>query len=166
MPNIGAVLKDEIKRLSHRTAKVFYAPLKKDVVELKRVVMRQRQAIRQLERNNARLIADLHSRIARLPEVPAQDARKIRISPRIILAQRNRLGLSQEEFGRLLGVSTHTISLWEHSKTTPRQKIKTTFAAIRRLGRREARQRLEALASVNGGAQKTMGRMGTPPMKD
>ncbi|HAZ08886.1 MAG TPA: hypothetical protein DCZ01_10285 [Elusimicrobia bacterium] len=166
MPDIGAVLKNEIKRLSHRTTKVFYSPLKKDVVELKRVVMRQRQAIQTLERNSARLIADLNSRIARLPEVTAQDAQKIRISPRIILAQRNRLGFSQEAFGRLLGVSTHTIFLWEHSKSTPRQKIKTAFAAIRHLGKREARQRLEAIASVNGGAQQTRGRTGTPPLKD
>lgn len=150
MPNFGVVLKEEIGRLSRRTAKVFYVPLKKDVAELKRVVVQQRRAIQKLERDNARLVADLSSRIARLPEVSAQDAEHVRISPRIIKAQRNRLGLSQDEFAELLGVSGHSVFLWEHEKSTPRPKIKAAFAAVRQLGRREARERLEAIATVKG----------------
>lgn len=150
MPNIGAVLKGEITRLSRRTTKAFYSPLKKDVLELKRIVITQRHTIARLEKDNLRLVADLNARIARLPEVPASEAEHVRISPRIIRAQRSRLGLSQDEFARLLGVSGHSVFLWEHDKAVPRPRVKTAFAAVRQLGRREARERLEAMKSVNG----------------
>ena len=151
MPNIGSILKDEIKRLSRRTGKVFFSPLKRDLAKLKSIVTEQRGAIQRLERDNARLIADLNSRIAHLPEVPQEEAAHARISPRLILAQRKRLRLSQEELGHLLGVSGHTIFLWEHDKARPRAKVKAALAAVRHLGRREAREMLKAMASVNGG---------------
>lgn len=150
MPNIGALLREEIGRLSRRTTKAFCAPLKRDVAEVKRLVVEQRRAIEGLARDNARLVADLNARIAKLPDVPQEEARKVRISPRLILGQRNRLGLSQEEFGVLLGVGGHTVSLWEHAKVVPRPQVKPALAAIRHLGRREARQRLAAMAAVNG----------------
>lgn len=148
MPNLGAVLKDEIRRLSRRSTKPLYMPLKRDVAELKRIVVDQRREIENLKRNNTRLLADLNSRIARLPEVPQQEAEHVRISPRIIKAQRTRLGLSQDEFAKLLGVSGHSVFLWEHEKAAPRPKVKAAFASVRNLGRREARQRLEAIASL------------------
>jgi len=150
MPNIGALLREEIGRLSRRTMKALFVPLKKDVAELKRVAVEQRRAIDWLKRENARLVADLNARIAKLPEVPQEEARKLRVTPRLILGQRNRLGLSQEELGRLLGVGAHTVSLWEHGKVAPRPKVKPALAAIRKFGRREARQRLSAIASVSG----------------
>ena len=133
MPNIGAVLRDEIGRLSRRTTKTFYSPLKRDVANLKRTVTEQRRAIEMLTRNNARLLADLNSRIANPPEVPAGEAERVRISPRIIKAQRVRLGLSQDKFAKLLGVSGHSVFLWEHAKATPRSKVKAGLAAVRQL---------------------------------
>jgi DNA-binding transcriptional regulator YiaG len=150
MPNIGTVLREEITRLSRRSTKALFMPLKKDVAGLKHIVLEQRRTIEQLGRANARLIADLNSRISKLPEVSAQDAEHVRISPRLIKAQRGRLGLSQEQFGRLLGVSAHAVFLWEHAKATPRAKVKGSFAAVRQLGKREARQRLDAMAATSG----------------
>lgn len=157
MPNIGTVLKEEIKRLSRRTTRPLYAPLKRDIAELKRLVSHQKKAIQKLERDNARLMKDLTSRISRLPEASEQEASKIRISPRIIRAQRTRLGLSQGEFGKLLGVSTHSVFLWEKGKNAPRPKVKSAFAAVRHLGRRDAQQRLEAMASVGGNGGRASG---------
>lgn len=154
MPNLGSVLREEIKRISRRSTKPLYAPLKRDLADLKRAVREQRETIARLSHDNARLVADLNARIARLPEISSQEAEHTRISPRIIKAQRVRLGLSQDEFAKLLGVSGHSVFLWEHEKSTPRPRVKTAFAAVRQLGRREARQRLEAMASVNGNGHK------------
>ena len=109
MLNIGTILKEEIKRLSRRTTRPLYALLKQDIAELRRIVRNQKKAIQKLERDNARLMADLTSRMARLPAAPETEVQKVRISPRIIKAQRARLGLSQREFGKLLGVSTHSV---------------------------------------------------------
>lgn len=150
MPNIGTVLKDEIKRLARRSTAPQYRPLKKDVAELKRIVIQQRRAIQALQQDNKRLVADLNARIAKLPAVSDKEAQRIRLSPRIIAAQRKRLGLTQDEFGKLLNVSGHSVFLWEHEKAAPRRKVRAAFAAVRTLGRREARQRLEAMAAVNG----------------
>lgn len=157
MPNIGTILKEEIKRLSRRTVRPLYASLKRDMAELKRIVSHQKKAIQKLERDNARLLADLTSRISRIPEASEQEAQKVRLSPRIIRAQRARLGLSQGEFGKLLGVSTHSIFLWEKGKASPRPKVKAPFAAVKHLGRRKARQRLEAMAAVGGNGNRTNG---------
>ena len=52
-------------------------------------------------------------------------------------------------------MSAHAIFLWEHAKVTPRAKVKGAFAAVRQLKKRDARQRLEAMASVNGSGHKS-----------
>ncbi|NCQ35049.1 hypothetical protein GW813_08255 [bacterium] len=154
MPNLGTVLKEEIKRLSRRSTAALHRPLKKDVAELKRVVAQQKRVIESLRRDSRRLMADLNGRIAKLPAVSEKDAQRIRLSSRIIASQRKRLGLTQDEFGNLLGVSGHSVFLWEHKKASPRRKVKAAFAVVRTLGRREARQRLEAMATVNGKAHR------------
>jgi len=84
VPNLGSVIRGEFTRLSRRSTEALFMPLKKDVSELKRIVVDQRRSIEALTRANARLIADLNSRIARLPEVSEQEAQKVRISPRLI----------------------------------------------------------------------------------
>lgn len=152
MPNLGSILKDEIRRLSRRALNPSLRPMKRDVAQLKRTAAEQKRQLAKLLRDNARLLADLNSRIATLAPVPEAEAVKVRLSPRIIAAQRKRLGLTQTEFGKLLGVSGHSVFLWEHEQVAPRRGVRAAFAAMRRLGRREARRRLEAMASVNGKA--------------
>jgi DNA-binding transcriptional regulator YiaG len=146
MPNIGNILKAEIVRLSRRAAKPDLTAIKKELVELKHKIADQRKTIQSLERNNAKLLADLNDRAGKL-EVPSYTPVKIRLSPKLIRAQRNRLGLSQREFALLLGVSTNTLVLWESGKTSPREKTRPIFAAIRKLGRREAKGKLQAVSA-------------------
>jgi DNA-binding transcriptional regulator YiaG len=69
----------------------------------------------------------------------------VRFSARSVKAQRARLGLSAKGFGRLVGVSALTVYSWESGKSRPRQKQLAGLAAIRRLGKREARKRLEMI---------------------
>jgi len=145
MPNIGLLLKQEISRLARRAAKPAYAEIKKDMAELKRRFAKQRKTVETLQRSNDRLVADLNSRIGKLTVPQGAAFAKIRLGPKLIQAQRKRLGLSRREFGKLLGVSANTLYLWENGKTAPRAKIKAAFAAVRQLGRRQAKQKLEAL---------------------
>jgi len=147
MPNIGAILKAEIVRLARRASKPELSSIKKELVDLKRRMSSQRKTIQALEHDNARLVADLNARSNRVA-VPAADGKvKIRLSPKLIRAQRKRLGLSQREFALLLGVSTNTLVLWETGKTAPREKTRPIFASIRKLGRREANAKLAAITA-------------------
>ena len=65
--------------------------------------------------------------------------------------QRERLGLSAENFGKLLGVSAQSIYNWEHEKARPRAEQVLKVAALRGIAKREAEARLDHL----GAAKKT-----------
>ncbi len=63
-------------------------------------------------------------------------------------AQRKRLKLSAEDYGRLVGVSGQTIYHWEQGKTRPQEAQLVALAAVRGLGKREALVKLEALRAT------------------
>jgi len=56
-----------------------------------------------------------------------------------------RLGLSAEDFGKLVGVTPLTIYHWEHGKSRPRPPQFARLVAVRGIGKREAQRRLEAI---------------------
>ena len=58
-------------------------------------------------------------------------------------------GLTQSEFAKILGVSSHTVSIWELGKVSPRQDAKTAICALRTLGKREIKRRLAAEDNAN-----------------
>ena len=150
MPNIGLILKDEITRLARRSTRQAYAPLKRDVVSLKHSVAQLKRQNQKLSRDNVVLMAELNKRMAALPAVSGAEAKKARISPKLIKSQRKRLGLSQQDFGKLLGASGGSVLAWETGRVRPREKVKAALAAVRKLQKREARRRLEAMTSRNG----------------
>ena len=58
---------------------------------------------------------------------------------------RERVELSADNYGKLLGVSGLSVYNWEQGKARPRQSSADAWAAIRRIGKREAAKRLAAL---------------------
>ena len=158
MPNIGTVLREEIKRLSRRATRSIYMPLKKELTALKHAVAALKRENQKLLKENARLIVDLNTRMSALPPVSEEEIQGTRIGPKLILSRRKKLGLSREDFAKLIGVSAGAVMSWEMGKSKPREKVKAAFAAIRKLGKREARQRLEILSLVD--PRKKSGRPG------
>ncbi len=150
MPNLAAILKVEISRLSRRSLRPLYIPVKKDVAALKRALAEQKHLVARLAKDNMRLMADLNTRLAAPPSISEKDLRGARISPKLIKSQRARLGLSRMAFGKLLGVSGAAVLAWEGGRSKPRAAAKAALVAIRKLGKREARQRLAALAGSSG----------------
>jgi DNA-binding transcriptional regulator YiaG len=136
--NIAAMLKSEISRLARKelrtetealkTASAKYrgeiAALKRDVAELKR----------QLKVLSKRATGDRPEKT----EVGHDQPIRIRFSAKGLAAQRQRLGLSAENFGKLIGVSGQTIYLWEAEKTKPRNGQLQSIATVRKMGKREA----------------------------
>ena len=62
--------------------------------------------------------------------------------PEKLLQIRQRLGLSAREMALLLGVSQISVYNWEQGKARPRAAQLAAIAAVRKLGKREAAERL------------------------
>ena len=58
---------------------------------------------------------------------------------------RKGLGLSAAEVGKLLGASALSVYKWESGKAKPRRSFLPAIAALRRMGKREAAAKLQAL---------------------
>lgn len=61
-------------------------------------------------------------------------------------ASRERVGLSADNYGKLIGVSGLSIYNWESGKARPRESNIAALTTIKGIGKREAAKRLEALA--------------------
>ncbi|MEI8198008.1 MAG: helix-turn-helix domain-containing protein, partial [Phycisphaerae bacterium] len=138
MPNIIAVLNDQIRRLAKREITANTKVVRKATVEY-------RHAIAALKRQ----VADLTKRLAVVEKqapkevpVPTEVLEKGRFRAIGVKAHRAKLGLSAKDYGKLAGVAPITIYQWESGKSEPRKAQKARWLAIRGLGKREALQRL------------------------
>lgn len=145
MPNVQAVLKQEIQRVARRE-------VRSELETTKKAVSSYRRDIAELKRRNAdleRRVSFLESReTVRLKAGPAKakPPKGTRFSVRSLKAQRTRAGLSQAEYAKLVGVSAVTIYNWERGATKPGDKHLATLVSLRGLGKREAKKRLELLS--------------------
>ena len=71
-----------------------------------------------------------------------------RFSSKGLKANRERLGLSADNYGKLIGVSGLSIYNWEQGKARPRESSIAALNSIRGLGKREAARRLEGLVEA------------------
>ena len=62
---------------------------------------------------------------------------------------RQRLKLSAEEVGLLVGTSGQSIYNWENGKAKPRSSHLPAIAALRRMGKREITAKLEAIRQAD-----------------
>ena len=143
MPDIKQVLNEEIRRLARKE-------LKNSLIPLMNQVREQKKAIAELKREIALLKKSLpvQETVAE-PMVTDGDGVgvKLRLSAAGIVKIRKKLGLTQGTFAGLLGVSGHTVSLWEVGKVSPRSAVKSEICALRNIGKKELKQRLAALNS-------------------
>ena len=149
MPNIVAVLKDEISRIARKEIRTETAVVKKasaqyrkDIAELKRQVSNMQGRVSLLEN---RVLRDVPTPVAQA------DAKDVRFTAKGLCSQRKRLGLSAAEYGKLVGVTGHTIYTWEKGSSRPRKTQLPVLASIRQMGKKEVHARLEQLSK---GSQK------------
>ena len=145
MPNIASVLKAEILRLAAKAVRTAVAPLKKEKVALKRTARDLRRRVKKLEQDNEILLAEQerHRKLV-VGAIPA-DTLTIRITAKGMRSLRRKLGLTQVEFARLVGVSGQNVYQWERKEgpIRVRNATKKAIFSVRDLGAREARRRLE-----------------------
>jgi DNA-binding transcriptional regulator YiaG len=144
MPNIAAVLKDEIRRLARREVKPHAAAARRAAANYRRDMARLKQLLGQQEQQIKCLKKELQQQAApaAVDEGPSGG---VRYSARSVKARRQRLGLSAQDYGRLVGVAPLTIYNWEHGKSRPRPAQLAALVAIRGMGKREALKKLADL---------------------
>jgi len=144
MPDVAAVLNQEIRRLARKEVRQQVAPLKESVTALRKKLTEAQREIGALK-HSVRVLEAEEARRLTSTQQPAADA-KLRFSPKWVAADRKRLGLSADDYGRLVGVSGQTIYAWERGSSRPQAERLAAWAAVRGIGKRAARQRLELLS--------------------
>ena len=145
MSNIAKALKSEISRVSRKEAKSTIAPIAKANSDLKKTVMDLKKRLAALEKENNRLFGGVKREKREAPPQPSEETKKARITSTTIRSLRKRLGLSQADLGKLAGVSTGAVYLWE-TKEGPlnlREKTKAALLSIKGMGAREAKERIK-----------------------
>ena len=141
MPSIGAVLREEISRLSRKEVRSQVEATKKATTQHRHHIAALKRQVAQLERQVALLVRKADDTPKAAPAASA--AARPRFVAKGLRSQRTRLGLSAADFGKLLGVSAQSIYNWERELASPRDKQISKLAALRGIGKREAAKRLE-----------------------
>lgn len=144
MPNIAAVLKDEIARIARKEARVQTEEFKKASAQSRAHIAALRRRIDELERQLKR-VGKAAGRAAAAQDDEDPQGVQRRFSATRLAAQRRKLGLSAAEFAALIGVSGQSVYKWEHGESRPRARQLEAIAALRGVGKREAAQRLAQL---------------------
>jgi DNA-binding XRE family transcriptional regulator len=140
MPNIGALLKQEIARLSRRETRSEVHTTKKASAQHRRDIAALKREVETLKRQ----VALLQRQALKAPSVAPVESttRKVRFVAKGLRSQRKRLGISAEDYGRLVGVSAQSIYNWERGNVTPRAEQVTALAALRGMTKQLAEARL------------------------
>lgn len=138
MPDIKAVLSEEIRRLARKEVKTAVLPLTKIIAEQRQVISELKKRIAEIEKKASAVKPELSP----APEAAGETGKKLRLNAAGIVRIRTKLKLTQSEFAKILGVSSHTVSIWELGKVSPRQDTKSAICALRTLGKRELKRRL------------------------
>lgn len=159
MPTIAKLMNDEIRRLARSEARALVAGIKRDTVKLKKDNAALKKRMAERERENRRLLQAEEKRRKRIAQAPPEEIKKVRFFSKGVLSLRKKLGLSQEQFAKLVGISSVSVYNWESKggalKLRPATAAK--LLAVRGMGAREAKDRLskiDAAARARAGKKK------------
>jgi DNA-binding transcriptional regulator YiaG len=160
MANVAKVLKEEIARISRKETKAAITQIGKSQTSLKKTVADLKKRILSLEKENRRLLAEAKKQKALPAQKPAEEAGKARFSAKGIRSLRSKLGITQAEFAKLAGTTTHSVYLWEKKEGPLRLRDKTRQALllIRGLGAKEARAKLDEAVKARRKGKKAASR--------
>jgi DNA-binding transcriptional regulator YiaG len=144
MPNLAALLKNEISRVARKEVRAEIAQLKKTVGTCRSEIARLKRRSQALEQE-LRRVGKAAARAAPAPDAAEAAPRALRFSAKGLASQRRRLALSAEDCGRLVGASGQSIYNWEQGKARPQARHLPAIAALRTMGKRDAAARLDAL---------------------
>ena len=167
MASLANAVKEEISTLARREVRRQTAPADKAMARCARDIVALKREVQVLEHELASLGApqpgptvppkrtsDRTPRSRRASSKVSATSTSAKPSPRdhfsgeALKTHRERLGLSASNYGKLIGVSELSIYNWEQGKARARKSSVDAWTAIRRIGKREAAQRLANLKSA------------------
>jgi DNA-binding transcriptional regulator YiaG len=148
MPNIASVLKEEIRRIAKKEIKAQVGKTQKAAAQYRRDIAKLKRLLGQQEREIKHLKQEVQQQRGQSPQPAEDELEGVRFSARSVRAQRQRLGLSAADYGKLVGVSGLTIYNWEHEKARPRKAQLAALVAVRGIGKREALAKLAELEAA------------------
>jgi DNA-binding XRE family transcriptional regulator len=131
---LAGALKAEVRRLAAKEVQKGLRTvrnLQKQIKKLRAASRAHRRNLRAVERSFGRLES-------RVPS-GGRRGRGARLSGEDIRALRARLGMTREQFARLLAVSPGSIFGWETGRTVPRGRSMARVLEVRKMGVRRAR---------------------------
>jgi transcriptional regulator with XRE-family HTH domain len=146
IPSLAKSLRAEIRRLAAREIERALRPLRR--------IQRQVKVLKSHSTKGRRGLARIERKLARLKTrkapggVPGRPGRKVAVGGPDILALRKRLGMTREQFAKLIGVSPGSIFGWESGRTTPRGASVARLGEAKKLGVRAAWARVEGPAGA------------------
>lgn len=145
MPNIATVLKSEIGRLARKELRSETEGLKKTVAAQRSDIAALKRRVQDLEKTLKVVAKAAASAKPSASNVaPEEEGGQFRFRAAGMATNRKRLGLSAGDFGLLVGATGQSVYAWEAGKARPRGKTLAAIAALRGIGKREAKRRLES----------------------
>ena len=129
-------------RVAKREANAKVRPLEKKIKELK-LAGRQMQKIVDRQQKEITALSKNITSNEKIQPLPPETLEKSRLTPKLIAVLRKKLKLSRKDFGKLLGVASNTIFMWESGRSKPRQAYRTKIVSLRKLGKRKIREMLK-----------------------
>lgn len=157
MANLASALKEEIGRLARREIRQQTAGTARTVAQCEREIASLKRQIDGLRRmlsaqrtkgapgpTASKKTGGKKAAAAKQAAKTAPDSgsKRTRFSAKGLKAHRERLGLSADSYGKLIGASGLSIYNWEQEKARPRESSIAALASIRGIGKREAARRL------------------------
>jgi DNA-binding transcriptional regulator YiaG len=159
MPNIASVLKSAISRIARKE-------IRAEVESLKKSINTHRTEIAALKRRSQSLEQELRklgkASLKPTPAASDESGKSQRFSAKGLASQRQRLGLSAEALGVLLGASGQSVYNWEAAKVRPHASHLQAIAALKGLGKKQA---AEVLASRRSPASTRRMRVNPAPSR-
>lgn len=138
MPNIAAVLKTEIARISRKEVRNETEGLQATVAQQRKELAALKRQIVALEKSMARVLR--MSRRESLSSEPshsiAPNTASVKFSAAKLAKHRERLGISANEYGALVGASGQSVYKWESGKAFPRAIQLERLSSVLSVGKR------------------------------
>ena len=140
MTGIARLLKETIERVAKKHARAETEALRKASARYRETIADLSARMKEIERELATIRRQVSSA---LPGISQNDSGNLRFSAKGLQSLRKKLALSKTECGKLLGVSGRMIGKMESGRSRPTVEQVRDITAIRNVGKREVRMRLE-----------------------
>ena len=141
--NVMSVLKAEISRLAKKEAKAVVSPVQKASVTYRGLIAGLRKQVASLQREVA-MLKRAAPKADKVLGAKTEPEGRFWITGKGVKAMRKKTGLTQEKFGKLVGVSVPTVVNWEKAKgkLNLRKAAAGALQGLRGKGKREVAEML------------------------